>query len=190
MRNFKVKVFDRLPPKLSKVVEQFKKEAYQVEKPPYTKKQRIEHDEKFCSLKDRFKYLLALQNDEIIGGLTLLKRWVTLQNKKILLGGIGGVWVRLDKQKMGVATTLLKRAILILNKNNCHIAYLRTDIKKLAKLFQKVGFQILSKRYAFLGKSGKRYYGRDGMIAPITSKAIFTKVLQDKKPFDIGFGNW
>lgn len=190
MQSFKIKAFDVSPPELSKLVEQFKKEAYQADKPPYTEKQKKEHDEKFCSQKDRFKYLLAFQNDEIIGGLTLLKRDIVFRTRKILLGGIGGVWVRLDKQKMGIATTLLKKAMQILNKNNCDIAYLCTDIKKLDKLFQKVGFQILNKQYTFLEKSGRRNYERNGMIAPITSKAIFTAVIREKKPFDIGKGNW
>ena len=190
MRNIKVKAFSKLPDQLAKVAEQFKKEAYQTGKPPYTEKQRAEHEEKFCSQKDRFKYLLAFWGDEIVGGLTLLKREGVFHRKKILLGGIGGVWTRKDKQKKSVATTMLKKAMKVLIQNHCDIAYLRIETKILRRLYERVGFLMLNRRHTFLGKSRKRYYAKDGMIALVTSKIIFNEILQDKKPFDIGKGNW
>ncbi|OGK44626.1 hypothetical protein A2956_03875 [Candidatus Roizmanbacteria bacterium RIFCSPLOWO2_01_FULL_37_57] len=78
-----------------------------------------------------------------------------------------------------------------MKKLKCDIAFLDTNIDSfLGKFYKKYGFVPLNRPYTFLGKSRKRYSDTDGMIAQITSKALFTEILTDSKPFDIGFGNW
>lgn len=151
-----------------------------------------EHNDKFCSRKDKFLYLFAILDGTVIGQLVLLKRDIIYKGNKLLLGGIGGVGVTEEKRRMGVATKLLKEALGELKKVKCDIAYLCYDTKNpnLIKLYGQMGFVPLGKPHTYLGESGKRYFDSDGMIAPVNSLDLFHMILADKEPFDIGRGNW
>jgi len=190
MKDFKIRLYNKIPEELEEIVNNLKKQAYQKNMGALTETQKNEREDKFCSQKDRFKYLLMFQNREIIGGLTLLKRKIVYNDEKIILGGVGGVWTRVDKRKMGVASLLLRKGIEFLLQNKCDIAFLCTNIKKLGKLYERFGFTPLNREYTFIGRSGKRYYEADGMIANVSSDKIFKKVLKGKIPLDIGRGVW
>jgi hypothetical protein len=55
-------------------------------------------------------------------------------------------------------------------------------------LYKKFGFVIMKQPYTFLGKSGKRYTEKDGMIAQCISKSKFNLILKGKETIDIGYG--
>ncbi len=184
------KHFD-LTPTLKEQYERLKSECFSwVNK--LTPEQLKEHNDKFCSRQDKYLYLFAIYNGTVIGQLVLLKREIIYKGNKLLLGGIGGVGVTKNKRRLGVATALLKEAFEELKKVNCDIAYLCYDSKNpnLIKLYGQIGFVPLGKPHTYLGESGKRYSDSDGMIVPVITLDIFQMILADKKPFDIGRGNW
>ena len=136
-----------------------------------TKTKLEENKDKFCSQKDKIGYLLALENQKIIGILVLLKRKLIFNHQKLILGGFGGLCVVEAKRKQGIATALLKKGMARLKQENCDIAY-------------------LNRQHTYLGSSGKRYTEHDAMIAPVNSPKKFKAVLRNDRPFDIGVGNW
>jgi predicted acetyltransferase len=133
-------------------------------------------------------HILAIENHKLIGKITLFKRSLDYGDKRIILGGVGGVCVAKEKRERGVATSMLERSIIELKKQNCDVAFLTTDVDKpyMVGLYAKVGFAVLRKNYTFLGKSGKRYTENDGMIAPVKSKQKFDYIMKSKKILDLG----
>lgn len=184
-----IKFYKTLSKSLENKFNQLLDEAFNYKK-NFTTKEKIEENDKFCSKKNHLGYLLAIEQETIIGGLIILKRNLLFKEKNLALGGFGGVCVQKDKQRKGVATLLLKRGIKILKDNHCNMAYLCTDINKLKHLYGHVGFIALKRPHTYLGKSGKRYTENDAMIAPVNSLKKFKAVLLNKEPFDIGTGNW
>lgn len=152
--------------------------------------ERLTNEDKFCSEYDLFKRVIAIINDEVVGYAGVLRREILFGEKKILLGGLGGVCVRNDKRGLGIARQLVARAMLELQSAQCDIAYLCADGETAIKLYGRVGFVSLKNSHTYLGKSGKRYRDHDGFIAPVCSQEVFQQVLEDTKPFDIGKGNW
>lgn len=144
----------------------------------------------FCSKKNEIGYVVALENNLLIGVVVVLKRNLVFNQNKIVLGGIGGVSVKVEKRRKGIATELLEKGMKILKQSKCDLAYLCTDINKLKNLYAKVSFVPLNRAHTFLGRSGKRYTEHDAMIAPVDSSEKFQAVLTDNKPFYIGVGNW
>lgn len=148
--------------------------------------------EHYCSADDQFKYIVVLNKDEVVGIILFFKREVNFKGQKILLGGIGGVGTKESYRGKGIATKMLSMAHGILKDAGCDIALLDTDLKDqmLVKIYNRIGFTVLGRAFTYLGKSGKRYFWDDGMIAPINSRQVFEEVLEDSEPFDIGRGAW
>lgn len=135
-------------------------------------------------------YVVAYQNNEIIGVINLYKREITYNNKKLILGGIGYVCTHSKHRRKGVATQLLEKGIITLEKNKCDIAFLNLDEKKLASLYSKIGFVPLNRNFKATGMSGKVYYNDGGMIAPICSNEMFIQVINDVEVFDLQGQCW
>ncbi len=187
-----IRVFDSLPEQINEVSSRLCREAFEFEseEEPSNPEGEQEVFEKYCSEADLFRQLLAFEDSEIIGGLELYKRSIAFDGRTILLGGFGGVWTRSDKRRKGVSTALLKRGMDILRDHACDIAYLCTDVTKLGGLYGAVGFQPLVANHTYLGRFGKRHVDSDGMIAPVCSEEVLSRILNSKEPFDIGRGNW
>jgi len=183
----KFKLYKDLSSRLKSKYSGLKKEVFAGEQ---TLEEKAEYEDKCCSKSDIINYLVVYESGEVIGGVELFKRNVKYSDELLILGGIGSIWVRKDKRRKGIASAILKRGMKVLKKENCDIAYLCTDINQLKDLYSKVGFVPLDKDYTFVSKSEKRYFENDGMIAPINSGKKFKQILEDKKPFDIGVGNW
>lgn len=186
-----ITTYHKLPPENILQYKIFDEESSAWEK-KMTPKKRLSHDDKFCSHKDRFLFILATSNNKVLGQAILLKRPITYKNKLLFLGGIGGVHVLKKMRRQGIATLLLKEAVKQLHLVKCDLAYLCCDIndKNLINLYGQVGFVLLNKPHSYLGRSGKRYTDKDGMIAPIANPEVFQQILTDNTPFDIGTGNW
>jgi len=152
--------------------------------------EKAEHDDKYCSKKDRIGFSLAVKENQVIGVVVILKRIIPYQGKQIILGGIGGVCINEKFRRKGIAKKLLKIAVGKLKEEKCDIAYLCTDTENLVVLYEPFCFNKLKKQYTYLGKSGKRYFEWGGMIAPINSTALFQQIMEGKESFDIGIGNW
>lgn len=183
----KMKVFHNLTKELVKTVKRFESENF------YTQEERTpilqeKEQEKFFSQPKA--WILVFEASEIIGRIMLHKRSITFSEKDIILGGIGGVCTRHDKRKQGIATMMLERAMKILKKWDCDIAYLCAEIEKTGALYEQVGFFPLNRPYTFFGRSSKLHEQNNGMIAPINSHEIFEDVLHSKEKLHLGNGNW
>ncbi len=179
-----ITVYEILPPEIKEEIKKLRIKEY-VRSP----KQIEEHEEKYTGA-DNYKTIIGSENGKVAGRVKLYKRTIPFQNEAVVMGGIGGVWTKKANRRTGIATTLLKKAMEILTEDGCDVAFLNTYIKKLGALYGSVGFQALGHYYTFTGKSGKSYFEEDGMIAPVRSVDAFYKITKDKKPLDIGNGNW
>lgn len=157
-----------------------------------TDTQHSDGKDRFCSEDDLIYYILATQNDQLIGETRVLKRTILFNGQKILLGGIGSVATHPDFRKQGLATKMVKKGMDLLKKEQCDVAYLCADAHSLKALefYESFGFRRLLQNHTYTGRSGKRYTDTDGMIGPVTSKKLFRTILATKTPFDIGKGNW
>lgn len=153
-------------------------------------RQRAVGRDQYCD--NPFAYILALEKKTLKGVVLLYKKNIKHGGKSIILGGIGGVCTKKKERKRGIATSLLKRAMQCLKSEGCDVAYLCTDVKnpENVRLYGKLGFVKLDKPYTYLGKSGKRYTERNGMVAPVRSRAKFNLIRKGKETLDLGISNW
>ena len=138
----------------------------------------------------RLGTLLVYEEEHLIGGARIYRREIEYDGGEAVLGGIGGVWVRRDKQRLGIATQVLESCMDWLNQAGCEVGFLCTDIEKLESLYGRLGFVPLGRTYTFMGVLGKRCEREDGMIAPIMSDEVFKKILKGDEMLDLGVGNW
>ncbi len=188
---FTIKSYTSLPKDLEEKVSALKRACFNWQE-KMTEKAKQEHYDRFCSKRDRIKYILAFESNFLIGMAIALNRKINFQNKTIYLGGIGSVCVHPHKRRKGVATALLKETVTELKNSGCDIAYLCTNVKDKGKikLYNHFGFVPLGRSHTYLGQSGRKFEDNDAMIAPINTTSIFQEVLKDKEPFSIGVGNW
>lgn len=188
---FEIRRYKTLPRDLEEKVENLKKICFNWQE-RMTQEEKTKHYDRFCSKRDVIEHLLALEKNSVIGLSIALKRKITFKNKKIILGGVGGLCVLPEKRRKKVATSLLKATVKELKNANCNIAYLCTNLENpgMIKFYSRFGFTALGRPHTYLGKSGKQYKDKDAMIAPINSVKIFQEVKEDKEPFNIGTGNW
>ncbi len=184
---FQIKLFNSLPLKFKPQINKLWYDNFRAGK---SQREIKEGEDKFFS--SPFALLLAIEKNYIIGTVRLFNREVSYNKKKVILGGVGGVCTRKDRRKRGIATTLLKRAMEELNAKKCDIVFLCTDASnpKRVRLYSQVGFVILKKPYVYFGRSGERYIEKNGMIAPLRSRVKFNLIINGKKLFNIGNGNW
>ncbi len=150
-----------------------------------------EHSDKYSSDRDIAVWVLAFDGDVLVGTTAVFSRQVLYEGKNILLGGVGKVRVAVTHRKQGIARNMMEMAMRFMKKNGNEVAYLCTDTRSfLSDFYRSFGFVPLGKKYTYLGASGKRYYGEDGMIAPVISQDLFEHILQGKNPLDLGRGNW
>lgn len=126
----------------------------------------------------------------MIGSIGLYARSIIFLDKEILLGGIGGVCTHRNFRKRGIAKKMLEKSAKLLKDKNCDIALLATDINKLGKLYESIGFVPLNRKFVVTGKSGKKYYDEGGMIAPVASMEKFNLVLNSQEVFNIQGQDW
>lgn len=149
--------------------------------------------ERFPNQKDRYKYVVAIIDQEVVGTTIIFKRTLQYKGKPIILGGLGAVGVRKEYRGKGIGTQMLSMARKTLNDSDADIAFLGTDIQdpQMLKIYGRIGFVPLNRPFAYIGKSGKRYEDLTaGMIAPIHSQELFNQILKDTEPFYIGLGTW
>ena len=186
---FKVNLYYTLTEKIKVQVDKLLDECFGTRSGQSTEKLEEQEDRFFSN---PFAFLLAIEKNSVIGVIELHKREINYQGRNVVLGGFGGVCTKKSRRRRGVATTLLNYGLKELRYKSCDIAYICTDVDDpvMLKIYYQAGFISLNKPYTYIGKSGKRYTEKDGMIAPIKSKEKFDIVMKGKDVFDIGIGNW
>jgi len=187
----KLVVLNSLDEEMERKIDSFRKKVSTISGRVRTAEEQILHHDKYCSIGDIKKWILILEEDEVIGITALFGRKIIFNNQEIYLGGIGKVRVREDRRKRGMASIMMDESMRQLKKIDADIAFLCTDVNSfLVKFYEKYGFVKMKQPYTFLSKSGNRFTEKEGMIVSINSKKIFDEIMRDKKPFDIGVGNW
>jgi len=137
-----------------------------------------------------FGYVVGYLDHEIVGVINLHKRRIEYRKRNLLLGGLGGVCTHLKHRQKGIASHLLIESMSALKRNNCDVAFLCTDLKKLGSLYAQVGFVPLNRAYKATGISGRTYYSEGGMIAPVCSNKIFNRLIEASEVFDLQGQDW
>ena len=179
---FKVKSFKSMPAALK---DQAKALAWECFMSWRSEKERLEEKDKYYAAP--FAHLIAMEKKRVIGRTDLFKREIVFDGKKITIGAVGGVCTAMDRRERGVASAMLEISMSEMKRQKCDIAFLTTDVNNpyMVQLYAKFGFAVLRRKYTFLGKSGKRYEERDGMLAPVRSKSIFNRIMRSRKVLDL-----
>lgn len=184
-------ILDFLDDDLKLKIDEFRNKTTSIDNKSRSLEEQRIHFDKYCSDRDIKKWIIILENDEVIGTTAIFSRQIVFDKQETLLGGVGKVRVRDDKRKMGLASQMMDEAIKQLNLINSDIAYLCTDTNSfLVRFYEKYGFTKMDKPYTYLSRSGKKYTEQDGMLAPIKSKQAYDKIMQSSEPLDLGLGNW
>jgi ribosomal protein S18 acetylase RimI-like enzyme len=135
---------------------------------------------------------VAVHDDAVIGMVLAYRLELPRAGPPVVLGGIGSVCVAPDHRGRGIARRLVQAAMSELARAGCDVAFLCADLQnpQLLRLYGGVGFVPLRRPYTYTGISGARYSGEDGMLAPSGSPALFTELLDQAEPLEIGRGNW
>lgn len=185
-----IQTYTSLPEELAETASRMRHNAQDTSRLAKSEIERDTFEDRFFIRHNPIYQLIARENSEIVGGIKLFKKPIFFRKEALLLGGIGGVWVRSDMRRKGIATILVSEGMDLLKKEKCDIAYLCTTINVHGPLYAKVGFVPLKKQHTYTGKSGKRYSDTDGMIAPVCSPKMVGKIINSMESFDIGEGNW
>ena len=150
-------------------------------------KQSIEED----FIAQEFGKIFAYKDREIIGMLSLFKREIVFADKKIALGGMGGVCVTPTMQRKGAGTLMLKNGLSILKRRKCDIACLNVDLeKRIYDVYEKVGFKMMEREISFENVKGEIVKDSGAMFIPINSKDIYDLVMNGNETFHYGRGYW
>jgi predicted GNAT family N-acyltransferase len=138
-----------------------------------------------------FGYLFAMIGKEMISRVALFKREVVFANQTMLVGGIGGVCVTTLHRHHGVASSMLKRAILILKYEHCDVACLNVDLEKnVYRLYEKLGFKLMSRDISFENVHGQIIREPGTMFIPLASPEKYNLIMNSTETFHYGRGYW
>lgn len=145
-----------------------------------------------CFIAESFGRMLASRDATIIGQTELFEREVLFENRRILLGGIGGVCVAASERHQGVGGDMVKRGLAVLRRRGCHIACLSADLREHPDggLYHRLGFRLMGRRVSFEDVHGRQRYDSDEMFSPVCSKETYDLVMSSGKTFHIGRGYW
>ncbi len=191
MPPFSIKIIQKLDDYLLEQMEQLNQNSTDFCYSEKTPQEIEEHQDKFCSADEIKHWVLAIQDEKIIGRLAVFKREIALEGKRVTLGGIGKVKVRDDKRRQGVASKLVQEAMPLFLQMSCDLVYLCTNINNpiMVKFYGKYGFKHFVPGCTYLGKSGKQYLELGAMFAPVNQE-VFEWLFNHSEPFSIGCGNW
>ncbi len=135
--------------------------------------------------------VIAMLNDELVGYAGIHHANIVFEDKKVKLGGFGGVCTRSDMRGKGIATRVINSAMEYLKQRGDDVAFLGVDLSKhTQQLYEKAGFVLLPRKFSWEDAKGNLKTDDGGMIAPINSPQLFDYILQSKTTLHVGKGNW
>jgi len=138
-----------------------------------------------------FGYLFAMVGEKLISRVALFKREVVFASQKILVGGMGGVCVTTNHRHHGVASSMIKRAILILTQEHCEVACLNVDLgKNIYHIYQQLGFTLMSRDISFENVRGEIVREPGTMFIPLASLEKYNLIMNSPETFHYGRGYW
>jgi len=138
-----------------------------------------------------FGYLFAFVGDEIISRAALFKREVKFAGESIVVWRIGGVCVGKNYRHHGVASSLVKRALIILRDQLCDVVCLNVDLeKKVYSLYEKLGFTMMEREISFENVRGEIVKDKGTMFIPLVSPEKYNLIMNSSETFHYGRGYW
>lgn len=135
--------------------------------------------------------VVGYRNNRIVGLFLIYDREMSFEGVKIKMAGLGGVVTRVDCRRTGVMSQMLQKFFTqYLPKYKFDIAMLCTDIKKLGKLYGRVGFVPINRPYYFVDKNGIEKEENGGMIMNLNTKKLGSKILGSKTKIFVGNSNF
>jgi len=136
-------------------------------------------------------YVVGYKNNKVVGLFLIYDREIEFEGNKIKLAGLGGVVTRVDCRRQGIMSQILQKFFSqYVAKYKFDIAMLCTDIKKLGKLYGRVGFVPINRSYFFMDKNGVEKEELGGMILGLNNKAVVAKILNSKTKLFVGNSNF
>lgn len=140
---------------------------------------------------DTPKYAIVAENSEdCIGELFIFPRETEFEGDKHRFIGIGGVVTHTNFRHQGIATKMLQEALRFAKSSGFEYAILCTDIERLGKLYERVGFEEMKNKYVFIDKNGIEKTEPGGMIAPLVSCEKVKTIQNSKTNFNVGISNF
>ena len=138
-----------------------------------------------------FAYLFAMIGHQMISRVALFKREVVFAGQTIILGGIGGVCVTTLHRHHGIASSMLKRALLILREEKCDLACLNVDLeRKIYGVYEKLGFTMMEREISFENVRGEVVRDKGTMFIPLNSPEKYEFIMNGTETFHYGHGYW
>lgn len=127
--------------------------------------------------------VLAYHQSELIACAEVFKRQVEYGGQTIILGGFSPC-TREDWRGQGFGTRVCRAAMDYLQGQGCDIAFLSVDTERETHpLYERLGFRMLPKPFAYANIRGEVKESDGGMIAPLCSQALFERVLRGDAQF-------
>lgn len=135
--------------------------------------------------------ITAQIKSKLVGYLNIhLKPQIMIGDTTASCGGIGGVITHTEYRHRGIATQILKQAMMLMRQEKLDISMLCTEIAKLGHLYAPVGFTPLHKPYYFTDKYGVEKIDNDGMIANVSNPAIYHLAITPNTKIHVGASNF
>lgn len=192
MKNeLKIVVLPQLSPVIRKQMEDLRDHCSSLHKKKKTRQEQIEHLDRYCSRDDIKCWILAYNQDLLIGRIAIFLREIEWQDQKMFLGGIGKVKVRDDYRRQGVASVMMKRSMQELKRLKADMAFLNTDFASfLPNFYAKYGFKKMNQPYTYISRLGKKYSEENGMIAAVCNLKLVEETMMSDEILNLGKGNW
>lgn len=171
--------------------DQQKQGAEELERQCFSDVDPKEGEECFCA--ESFARILAYNNNELVGCLTLHKRNMKFDGRELVLGGAVGACVAEYVRGRGIATKMMKKELEILGEQKCDVACLNADSvkrKTAYRLYQRLGFKLMKRKISFEDIHGNIRYDTGTMFIPLRSKEILNHIMNSNKTFHYGKGYW
>jgi ribosomal protein S18 acetylase RimI-like enzyme len=138
-----------------------------------------------------FAWVLALQNNKVVGLLELHRRKRVFDKSKFLLGGIGGVCVLPDLRQHGIGRQLMLKGLEVLREEGCDVVCLNVDLEEpMYSFYEKLGFKMMEREISFTDIHGKRIHDSGTMFMPLNSVEVYSHIMNSRKTFHYGNGYW
>lgn len=134
-----------------------------------------------------YAYVLAYDGEKVVGRVKLFTRAIDYKGVKITLGGVGGVRVRPEYRRHGIAGEMMEEAMDRIQKEGADAVFL-SAAERMMSFYNRFGFKKLKSDYKLTGKSGKEYLETGGMVAIISG--FENDILETEESFYIGEGTF
>ena len=133
-----------------------------------------------------FAIVAAIIDEQMVGRIKLYQRELKHNTHSYVMGGIGGVRVKPENRRKGIAGEMMHRAMQELEAIGCDFVFLSAAQEIMGDFYKRFGFSPLQEKYKLKGKSGKLYLEDGGMIASISNESVVEDILNSKDSFYIG----